>query len=179
MRTRLKRGLKVYFSECVFLSKVKPVVWEVNYLVYTSEAGSAPPPPSSARAAEANGFFKRFITKTRRKALYWGYISAQHSLRGSINTRHRGNKTLAALKSSFKHEFLHTKISKHFRGIIHSGKVKTSELSRLLTVKNQVAASLSLPPGKYPPTSVCEPRLCAHLRSDFPSALGSLSAGVR
>lgn len=47
----------------MFLSKVKPVVWEVNYLVYTSEAGSAPPPPSSARAAEANGFFKRVLSQ--------------------------------------------------------------------------------------------------------------------
>lgn len=98
---------------------------------------------------------------------------------GLTNTKHRGNKTLAALKSSFKHEFLHTKISKHFRRIIHTGKVYKSEISLLLTVKNQTAASLSLAPGKYHPTSVCEPRLCAHPRSDFPSALGSLSAVVR
>lgn len=53
-----------------------------------------------------------------------------------------------------------------------------NEISLVLTAKIQVVASLSLPLGKYHPTSVCKLRLYTHLQSDFPSAVGIVIGGI-
>lgn len=168
---------------------------KLNYLVLTSAAGSTPPPPasSSACAVESGGFFQRVLPQKLPKTspiecpavhiTLWGAQQTQDAVKIRLKRRWRwvgkfparGHSNTRLELASFS-----TEISKHFKKTIHNEKVQTSDISLLLTVKNQVAASLSLPPGKYPPTSVCKPRLYTHLRLDFPlSTSGSLPAVVR
>ncbi len=142
----------------------------MNYLVLLVRPARPLPHPQHA-PLNLTASLSVFYHKNKKKRALSSVHQCTLLSEGLTNTRHRGNKTLAALKVSGK---VHsdtsssTKISKHFRRIIHTGKVQTSLISLLLTVKNQVAASLSLPPEKYPPTSVCKPRLYAHLRRISP-----------